>query len=205
MMPEWFPKWPNETCVVVASGPSLIHTPIKQGKGKVRFIAVNRSVELCPWADIWYGCDYDYWKSVKGGPDFNGMKMTIDEHANQEWPDIHRIVCKKLTDVANFDQVNIIGWGGNSGFHALQIAVKAGCKKVILTGVDCTIKYGVHWHGPHTDGLANPREYSGLKWKNAIDGSYQQLLDLGVKVINCSQVSLLRMYPKMSFEEAMAA
>lgn len=205
MKPEWFPDWSGETCVVVASGPSAQSVPITKAKGAARFIAVNRSIELCPWADVWYGCDYAFWKHVLGGPLFTGMKMSIDVRACREWPDIHNLECRKVTDIAEFTPSGKIGWGGNSGFHALQIAVQTGCKKVLLVGLDATVKHGNHWHSDYPDGMANPRASTVVRWKKAIDAPARKLANMGVTVINCSSISELRGYPKMTFTEALAA
>lgn len=204
MMPEWFPHWPGETCVVVASGPSATEIPIEKGRGFARFIAVNKSIELCPWADVWYGCDHSFWKSVEGGREFTGLRMTIDHRASVEW-EINHVDCRKVTDVANLDQINSVGWGGNSGFHALQIAVKALCTKVILVGLDATVNHGVHWHGVHPDGMANPRRSTVSRWVRAIDGAAPQIEAMGVRVFNCSSISALRAFPKATFEEALRA
>lgn len=205
MTPEWFPKWPDETCIVVASGPSAKDVPLASAKGKARFIAVNRSVQLCPWADVWYACDYDFWKHSLGGPLFEGLRMSIDIRACREWPEIHHLACNKVTDIAILEPSGAVGWGGNSGFHALQIAVQAGCKKVLLVGMDATLKYGKHWHEDHPLGMHNPRSNSVYRWARAIDRAADQINKLGVKVINCSSISSLRAYQKMTFTEAMEA
>jgi hypothetical protein len=191
--------------VVVASGPSAQAAPIEKGKGLAHFIAVNRSIELCPWADAWYACDYNFWEKAKGGQEFKGLKMSIDVRACSTWEGIKHIDCRKVTDIANLEQVNSVGWGGNSGFHALQIAVKAGCSKVLLVGLDASVEHGLHWHGSHPDGMANPRRGTVARWVRAIDGAAPRIKEMGVRVFNCSSISALRAYPKMLFEEALAA
>lgn len=205
MKPDWLPDWSGQTCVIVASGPSAKGVPIEKARGSARFIAVNRSIELCPWADLWYACDYAFWKHVLGGPLFKGIRASIDARACREWPEIHHINCSKATDKADFSESGEVGWGGNSGFHAIQIAVKSGCNKIILVGLDASVKHGNHWHSDYPEGMANPRRSTVSRWQRAIDGSARQLFEKGIKVVNCSSISTLRNYPKMTFIEAMSA
>jgi hypothetical protein len=52
--------------------------------------------------------------------------------------------------------------------------------------------------------LSNPHPQDNLpRWRRAIDGIAARLEEMGVTVINCSLVSLLKAYPKMSIEEAL--
>lgn len=203
--PEWFPDWSGETAVIVASGPSAKDAPLDLAKGKARFIAINRSLDLCPWSDVWYGCDFAFWKHVDGGPGFTGLKLTIEHRASKEWPEIKLVECKKADDRIVLDKLNKVGWGGNSGFHALNLAVQFGCSKILMVGVDMSLKYGVHWHGKHPVGMNNPRSGNVERWRRAVDAPAQIIAGLGVKVINCSPVSALRNYQKMTLEEALAA
>lgn len=97
-----------------------------------------------------------------------------------------------------------IGWGGNSGFHALNLAAQFAASKVILVGYDLRLDLGLHWHGKHPNGQNNPLEKNVERWRRAIDNAAPVFDALGVPVINTSQPSALRAYRKMSFEDAMA-
>lgn len=202
--PAWFPRWAGETCVIVASGPSASDVPIEQAKGAARFIAVNRSIDLCPWADVWYGCDFEWWKSVGGGVDFAGLKLSVDRRATREQWGIMKVDCRRSDDRLFLDPLNTIGWAGNSGFHCLNLAVQFGCKKIILVGFDMTVEQGLHWHGEHPAGLNNPKRGNVARWRRATDNAAKVIAGAGVTVINCSPVSALENYPKMGFEEALA-
>ena len=64
--------------------------------------------------------------------------------------------------------------------------------------------FGEHWHKRHPTPLSNPHPNDNLpRWRSAIDGAAKVLQALGVEVINCSPVSLLQSYPKMTVQEAM--
>jgi hypothetical protein len=97
----------------------------------------------------------------------------------------------------------VIGWGGNSGFHAINLAVQFGVSKIILIGFDMRIDQGLHWHGKHERGLNNPTKSNVKRWRNCVDGAAATLTSMGITVINASPVSALRNYPKMDLIEAL--
>lgn len=205
-VPDWFPDWSGQTAVLVASGPSAKDAPLDLARGKARFIAVNDSWKLAPWADALYACDAAWWRHNEGCPEFRGLKMCIDRAAarGNEWG-VRILDCFKKSDLLYPDRGSPIGWGGNSGFGALNIAVQAGAKKICLVGVDMTVSYGEHWHGRHPAGLHNPNPYNVFRWRRAFEGAVRVLEQAGVTVINCSPISALQKYPKMTLQEALQA
>lgn len=205
MKPDWFPDWTGETCVIVASGPSASNVPIRKAKGAAKFIAINNSVHLAPWADILFACDYSWWKHANGAPSFPGLKLSTEWKASQEDWGVKAVGLKKSDDRLELENIGTVGWGGNSGFHSLNLAVQFGCAKILLVGYDMTVKHGIHWHGKHPAGLNNPSEKNVERWRRAVDAAHRLIEPLGIKVINCSPISALRNYPKMTFEEALAA
>ena len=95
-----------------------------------------------------------------------------------------------------------VGWGGNSGFHALNLAVQLGAAKIILVGYDMRLDHGVHWHGPHK-GLNNPHPTNVERWRRVVDAAAEVIAALGIKAINASPISALENYPKMTLEAAL--
>jgi hypothetical protein len=203
--PDWFPDWSGQTCVIVASGPSAKDAPIEAAIDRARFMVINTSWRLAPWADILFACDAAWWNHSQGCKAFKGMKVTTDKVAARTFPDIHLVECLKPDDRLILKPVGTIGWGGNSGFHCLNLAVQAQCAKIILVGYDMTLTGGLHWHGAHPDGMSNPRSGNVERWRRAVDAAAKVIKPLGIKVINCSPVSMLQNYPKMTFEEALEA
>lgn len=203
--PDWWPDWAGQSCIIVASGPSAKDIQIESAKGHAKFIAVNNSWQLAPWSDVLYACDHEWWRSANGCAEFPGLKLTIDKRAleGNDWG-VKLVRCVKKNDNAILHRSNTVGWGGNSGFHALQLAVQFGCSKIILVGFDMTISGGVHWHGPHPKGMHNPTPGIAERWRRAVDNAWHAIQPTGTVVINCSLVSALRNYPKMTFEEALA-
>lgn len=202
-VPEWFPYWQNETVILVASGPSAKDVPLSLAQGKARFITINDSYRLAPWADVLYACDSAWWQKEDGAMSFKGLKLTIDRRSSvhPDW-NVHKVWCDKNSDQLVTDAFNKVGWGGNSGFGAINLAVQFCVKKIILVGFDMTIEHGTHWHGDHVGYLHNPTNRSAERWRRAIDRVAPRIAAVGIEVLNCSPVSRLANYVKTSFEEA---
>lgn len=134
------------------------------------------------------------------------MKITADETAFRDYG----LALVKLTrghDQILTDEPGVLGWGGNGGFHALNLAVQFGARRIILVGYDLHIPGGrrdqVHWHGAHGRGLNNPAPSILAKWRATFDAAAPRLKALGVEVLNASPASALTAYPKVSLEEAL--
>lgn len=156
-----------------------------------------------PDSDVHYACDWRWWDAYKGLPDYKGLKLCQDQNFSGVVWDIKKVIVKRAFDTLLVSEFGIIGWGGNSGFHAINLAVQFGCKQIILVGYDMTLANGVHWHGSHKGKLNDPNAANVVRWRNAIDDAHRTLNGLGVNVINCSMVSTLKNYEKMSLEEAL--
>ena len=202
--PEWFPAWRGETCLLIASGPSAAETPLESAKGRARAIAINNSWGLAPWSDVLYANDFAWWERGCGVPEFAGLKVSQDDRLadRPDWG-IRLVTVRTNQDRLLTSTPGEIGWGGNSGFSALNLAVQFGCKRIILVGMDMRIDQGLHWHGKHSPGLNNPTEETTRRWRRVIDGQAPALQALGVEVVNVSPHSALHAYPKMTLEEAL--
>ena len=202
---EWFPDWRGELAAVIASGPSAKAAPIGMLQGKARAIAVNESWRLCPWADVLYGCDGKWWRWRGGVPEFRGMKVSQDAEACGAYPEIRKVDVEAKSNELGLEPGRL-GAGGNSGFQALNLAMQFGARAILLIGFDMRVDLGEHWHERHYPPLSNPHPNDNLpRWRAALDGAAGRLMSLGVKVFNCSAVSTLRAYPKMTIEEALWA
>lgn len=204
MKPDWWPDWEGQICVIVASGPSAAEAKVEQARGRAKVIAINSSIRLAPWADALYGADYAWWRSVNGMQDFPGLRITADRRAAAEW-ELARVEARQGDDRIVLDPLGTVGWGSNSGFHVLNLAVQFRCRRIILVGFDMRLDRGVHWHGPHPRGLNNPRVSIVGRWRRAIDGAAKIIAGLGIEVVNASPVSALEAYPKMTLSEAIDA
>lgn len=194
MTHQW-PDWSGETVVIVASGPSAKDAPLEVAKGRAKFVAINESWRLCPWADLLYACDGAWWRSNNGLPEFAGLKVTQEQRAADDFG-LLKVKVAHGCDVMLFNEFGTLGSGSNSGFQALNLVAQLGAKRVLLVGYDMSLSAGIHWHGRHGAGLNNPtdnlvRRWTGARWLVPID------------VVNCCLSSGLDAFPKMMFEEAL--
>lgn len=106
------------------------------------------------------------------------------------------------TDRMLFEETGVIGWGGNSGFHAINLAAQFGAAKIIMVGIDMTLDHGEHWFGKHPYGRG-PKQANVIRWRGRLDASAPLLRERGIRVINCSSISTLTAFEKMEFERAL--
>lgn len=189
------PDWSGQTAVIVASGPSAKDAPLRRLRDTARFIAVNESWRLCPWADALYACDGAWWRRNDGVPEFAGLKLTYEIAAARQFS-LMRVAIDRANH-AILTGGDVVGDGGNSGFQALNLAINWGAKRVLIVGFDMSLTNGEHWHGRHGQGLNNPRDATVRKWLSA-----DWTAPADVEVVNCNPRSALTAYPKMSFEDA---
>jgi hypothetical protein len=201
---DW-PDWTGQAVAIIASGPSAKKSNVGLLRGKMRVLAIKKSVELAPWADVVYGCDHHWWRDVHGLMKFNGLKLAYDKHVCGDEYGIRKVEIPNIHgDKLLFDRIGTVGAAGNSGFQALNLAVQFGAKRILLIGFDMHGVGGEHWYGRNAWAFAsNPTEDNFRRWRAAFDGAAADLLDRGVDVINASAVSSLKAFRKMSIEEAM--
>ena len=199
---DWFPDWSGDPVVIVASGPSAGTVDLSPAKGRARFVALNTSYRLCPWADMVYGCDSAWWISENGLPGFAGLRVCGSPRAPQMFEGIRHVEVEAHLDQISMRTPGIIGSGGNSGFQAINLMAQFGVKRIILVGYDVSTDAGLHWHGKHPAGLNNPNSKLVQRWRKAIDGAHTALSVLGVSIYNANPESGLQAYQKMSFQDA---
>ncbi len=202
-MSAW-PDWTGWPAVVVASGASAKKQDLSLLRGRFKIIAVKKSWELIPQADVVYGCDAPWWDSVIGLPKFEGLKLAYDRNAIGKYG-IKEIKIPDLRwDDFRFDKVGEVGAGGASGFHATNLAAQFGAKQIILVGMDCSGRPGKeHWYGRNDSyKMGNPTIQQYDRWIKAFDRGARTLQDRGIEVINASFDSGIRAFPKRTIQEA---
>jgi hypothetical protein len=132
------------------------------------------------------------------------LKLSVDSAACSRGWGVRKVGLNKHDDRLELLKIGTVGWGGNSGFHALNLAVQLRGAKIILVGYDMTLDHGIHWHGRHGGGLNNPTKRNVERWRRCIDAAAPIIAALGISVANASPISALQNYRKMSFEEALA-
>lgn len=205
MKPETlWPDWSADAVAIVASGPSAKQANPGQLQGRAKVIAIKKSIELVPFADAVYGCDYPWWKSVQGLPGFKGLRLSYAPRACDQYGCVRVDIPKPIGDELLFEKVGAVGGGGNSGFQALNLAVQLGAKRILLVGIDCQDRSGVHWYGRNGwHGGSNPGESNFRRWRAAFMTAARQLEQRGVEVVNASPLTDVKAFPKISIAETL--
>lgn len=138
-----------------------------------------------------------------GVPEFEGLKICGDARAARAFPALRQVRPDMNSDRVLMQAAGRIGYGGNSGFQALNLALQFGARRVILVGFDMHLADGVHWHGRHAANLNNPTAASLARWAALLDRQAPAIAALGVEVLNASPASALTAYRKVPLEDAL--
>ncbi len=202
---SWFPDWTGECVAIVASGPSTKKADVASLQGRLRVVAIKKNVELCPWADVVYGCDPAWWQSVQGLPDYTGLKISWVDGGARYFPDVRPVEIEKFSDDLLLDKRGTIGAGGNSAFQAVNLAIQFGARGILLIGCDMNDRGGAHWYGRNNwYGANNPTEDNFRRWHKAFSNAARTLSSLDVQVFNASDQSTLKCFPRKSIEETLS-
>ena len=188
--------WPGGTVVCLATGPSLTKTDIEYVRGKVQgVIAINDAYKWALWADVLYGCDAKWWRWQKGARAFAGLKYTLQKEATQ-FPGV-QLLRQTGPDGLELDPTGV-RTGRNSGYQAINLAVHLGAARIVLLGYDM---HGDHCFGRHPDGSRPPFGLCRPKFKTLV----APLKAAGVSIVNCTRVTALDAFPRMTLEQALPA
>lgn len=202
---NWRPDWTGRTAAVVASGPSASDAPLHL-LADVPTICINESWRLLPTADAVYASDGGWWNERKGLPEFGGLKITQDAGAAARYG-LHHVALGprgRATSCRFYREPGPIGWGRNSGFQAVNLAIQFGATRIVLIGFDMrSVEGRRHWHPDHEAPLRNPKGTRFDVWRKLLDDQGPLLREWGVEVLNASPASALTAYPKVSLEEAL--
>lgn len=165
--------------------------------GAVRVIAINRSHELVPWAEVLYAADSGFWRHYKDARKFKGWRYCADDTIRYADPTVTPVTIAR--DPRKGMRVNemirapigMVGAGGNSGFQAVNLAVQFGASRILL----CLDYRGKHWHPDHPISLRNPDGHQLKTWADHLDRQAPLLKSWGVEMINVAKNSALKAFP----------
>lgn len=181
--------------VCIASGPSLTagdcgHVrrwrETQQGR---KVYVTNTTFRLCPWADVLYAMDRQWWELYLTEVDktFNGRRVTMAGLAP-------KFGTERLGR-PDFEHYN------NSGAAAVALAIRDGATRIVMLGYDCQRTNGqTHWHGNHPPKLGNAGTL--LKWSEHFGMLADAASKAGVTIINASRQTALQMFQRQELETA---
>jgi len=186
-------------------------------------IAVNDAYLVAPFADICYFADSEWWGWHSRGiakpklgltaeqvrerfAAFAGEKCSIQNSgANVEDPSVHLLRNKNFPahgSGISLDPECLMS-GGNSGWQAINLAVLAGAKTVLLLGYDAREPASgrdSHWFGEHPK-RAPADAYA--KYRQACKAGAPSLKAADVRVINCSPGSAIDAFERLDLAQAL--
>jgi len=195
---------------VAATGPSLTEEVAKKCAGQ-NVIAVNDAYKLMPYADVLYACDKTWWHLHDGCPGYRGERWSShSEGKGGHKPENNKLEISKLyglnlvrgddRDGFSMDP-ELIHYGSNSGFQAINLAILFGATKIILVGFDMSVNAGNHFFGDHPLPLQNPRNFERFipRFERAAE-----LLSSEIHIYNCTPGSALRCFKMMELDDALS-
>jgi hypothetical protein len=193
------PIWKGETIYLIGGGPSLKGFDWELLRDK-KIIAVNRAFQMLPWAGVLYWTDAQFYRWYRKEIDaFAGTKITCRP---LELPRKDIIVLQGIKSYGLDLRPTHICDGNNSGYGALNLAVKLGCKKIYLLGYDMHSEDGeTHWHNGYS------RRHNHTVYRRLFgyfQSSVKALDELGVEVWNANPGSRLECFPKCTLMDALA-
>lgn len=190
--------WNNETVYIIGGGPSLRGFNWNKLKGK-KVIAINRAFQVIPWADVMYWTDSRFyrWYSEEIAS-FKGLKYTCRPFNGKP----SDVVLLKSSSVMKIEmRPSYISHGNNSGFGAINLAVKLGASKIYLLGYDMKSNpKDTHWH----DGYSVTHNHNIYKKMiKYFETLPSDLKKLNIEVFNANPRSELHCFRKCSLSDAL--
>src|SRR5690606_11634692 len=147
-------------------------------KAGIPTIAVNHSWKMAPFCDVLYAGDACWWDAYASEIEVQAERWTCSRQA------AHKHGCQHHTAVGSYC----------SGSRAIQFSIEKGARRIILLGFDCSVDYGLHWHGPHQK-TKNPDRMKVRRWH----AYFQQVAAIAkirrCTVVNCSRETALQCFP----------
>lgn len=195
MATRWTPdqRWAASDAYIIGGGPSLRGFDFARLKGKntigcnSAFYLGHEIARVCFFSDYeWFLQHYDALS------DYDGEVFTHHE-ALVLHPDKWLNVLRRYDDGLHLDG---LGFGGNSGCSAINLALLMGARRIFLLGIDCGGETH-HWHN-HDPGSA-PKEPAELygKFKDGFHAIARDMPELfpDRQIINLNPNSALRIFP----------
>jgi len=226
---EVLPLWSGKTVVIIAGGASLTRRQVHfvrnaHATGLVECIAVNAAYLWVDFASVLYFADSHFFRWHNEGIPILGLSLNAVD-VRERFASFAGQKCSiqssggNITDEAVHMMRNrdfpghgeglsldprYLVTGRNSGFQALNLAVLAGSKRIILVGFDGRpgIDGRDHFHGGH------PRptpEAAYPLYRSAMVAASAALRNAGVEVLNCTPGSAIDCFPRVDLEDSLNA
>lgn len=167
------------------------------------------SYRLMPWADALYGCDPKWWEHHGDCNGFAGERWSVHDPKDEATISLTqaeafgvRIVRGEHGDIFSTDP-EMIRYGSNSGFQAINLAILKGCRRIVLVGFDMQSTGGNrHFFGDHPKGMNRMTRYEDFLPRFETAARH---MPPGIKIVNATTQTALYAFPVKPLDEALAA
>lgn len=194
----------GQAVAIVAGGPSLRGFDWEQLRG-VPAIAINRAYEVMPFAPVLWWSDVRFWQQHQGGIERHTAIWKATCQVGYQAIELPSWVTQyRFTETGGFDpDPKNLRSGNNSAYAAIHLAAHLGAARQVLLGVD--MRHGpageTHFHDGH--GLPHLQENMANYMLPFFDTLAPPLAALEIEVINASEQSALKIWPRCSIEEGL--
>lgn len=203
--------WSNSRCIVAASGPSLTNeVGVKVRRAQFdgwRVIVVNDAYRQVRTADVLYAADFCWWVTQDGAKNFLGERWTShskdtalcdDKSLVAHRYDLNYVLAKHGKGFSKDSACIHYGSPEHSGFQAVNIAVLAGAREIVLVGFDYGFAAEPHFFGKHPPNLRQPTSPQYADMSRAFDS-----VETDAVIINATPGSALKKFPMVDLDEAL--
>ena len=192
---------PQEKLVIAGPGPSLSQEQIDMVRESgVHCIAIGEAGRvLYPDAQVLYHCDRKWWHHWDFCPDFKGLRVSLEDVDSDLVYEMERSELKEGLDL----RYPYLVTGAHSGYQAINLAMFAQPKEIILIGYDMKdAKDGRHnIVGHHPRGVRRPYDFN--LFMSTLSSLVPVLDNLGVSVYNCTIDSALTCFPRKDLTDVL--
>jgi len=194
------PIWQGKDVFILGGGPSVKTFPVERRLKRQRVVGCNDAylfgdgiVDVLVFGDrTWY----DHHKDKPKFQSFRNPKIT--NHKDLEGDPA---VIWAPREQEGFHR-HALGWNGNTGSSAINVALLLGAGRVLLVGFDMALGEGgkSNWH--HNP-LNTPENKHYARYMDAISRTMSMILDKwpGVEIINLNPNSAMDLFPRKSWED----
>ncbi|RLF28620.1 MAG: hypothetical protein DRN14_03870 [Thermoplasmata archaeon] len=199
-MPKWTPQpiWQDQDAIVIGGGASLHSFPFEVLVPEYVIgcnAAYSLGKDVC--SVVFFGDNTFFEKHEEGLKRYDGPVFTCSRRLYQSDAISWLRVVRRIPEGMAIDAV---GWNGNTGAAAINLAFLFGCRRVFLLGFDMSEWQGrSHWHDlyPKDNVQDYPKFMRGFMMM--ADGWRRVFPDR--EIINVTDNSALELFLKMSVQD----
>jgi hypothetical protein len=167
-------------------------------------IGTNVAFMLGEWVSVLYFCDARFFREHhKAILAFRNLKVTcvshLDRHLQPATTNIKRLRRDYKAGISL--KPDLIHWNHNSGAAAINFAILAGAKRIMLLGFDMNSQTGkTHWHSVYKNNTPRNTFTRALKKFPEIAIGAKKAK---VEILNVSPDSAIECFPKVSLKDVL--